>query len=227
MEQEREPGKLTPVEQAVKAFEEQALKSPELAREAFWRLLDNIKEFQKRVNRSFVLMAVFALVFELLNRRLVSEASVGGLRLTELESLSFVLPVAIGFEVFYAMSAIRDRNVMIGAYGRLSVAIYPKLDESRINALLVTPSGFITPSLPGVHINDRAFRLASFLSTFEYVVFGFLLPIGLPAYVLVQLFRHGGFAVLEVWVSAVLTSIFIVVGFAIFFSMEMEEMEDE
>jgi len=28
-------------------------------------------------------------------------------------------------------------------------------------------------------------------------------------------------------VSAVLTSIFIVVGFAIFFSMEMEEMEDE
>jgi hypothetical protein len=223
MEQEREPGKLTPVEQAVKAFEEQALESPELAREAYWRLLDNTKEFQKRVNRSFVLMAVFALAFELLNRGLVTEVSVGGLRLTRLESLDFVLPIAIGFEIFSAMSAIRDRNVMMGAYARLSVAIYPNLHDSFINALLITPSGFITSIFPYVYINDRAGRLTSFLSAFEYVVFGFLLPIGLPAYILTQLFRHGGFDAWEAWVSAVLTSMFIVIGFAIFFSMEIED----
>jgi hypothetical protein len=223
MEQEHEPGKLTPVEQAVKAFEEQALESPELAREAYWRLLDNTKEFQKRVNRSFVLMAVFALAFELLNRGLVTDVSVGGLRLTRLESLNFVLPIAIGFEFFSAISAIRDRNVMMGAYARLSVDIYPNLHDSFINALLITPSGFITSIFPYVYINDRAGRLTSFLSAFEYVVFCFALPIGLLAYILIQLFRDGGFAVLAVWVSAVLTSMFIVIGFAIFFSMEIED----
>lgn len=225
LEHGREPAKLTPVEQAVAAFEAQALKSPELARETFWRLLDNIKECQRRVNRSLILMAVFALLFELLNRGLVSEASVGGLRLTGLESLIFVPPIAIGFEIFYAMSAIRDRNVMISAYGRLSSAIYPDLNESHVDALLVTPSGFVTPNFPSVFINARAFRLSAILGASEYVMFGLVLPIALPAYTIAQLYGHYGIGAWQSWISAVLTSAFVVIGFATLFSMEMEDEE--
>lgn len=223
IEEWRQLNELPPIEQAVKAFEEQALNSPELAREAFWRLLDNVKECQRKVNRSLILMAAFALVFELFHRGLVSEVSVGGLKLANLESLTFTLPVVIGFEAFSALSAIRDRNVMISGYARLSEAVYPNLHRSNIDALLITPSGFITSIFPSVYINSEAFRISSSVSVLEYIAFAFLLPIGLPGYTLVQLFGQTGFATWEPWIAATLVFVFLVIGYSSVFTMRTEE----
>lgn len=224
MEQQRIASELAPVEQAIQSFKDQAIDSPELAREAFWRLLDNIKASHNRVKRSFALTAFFALAFELLNRGLVSEASVGGVKLVKLEPLKFVVPIAIGFLFFNAMSAIRDRNVVSSLYGRVSEAVYPDLHESGIDAALA-PAGLLTSIFPDVYVSDRTRGLAAAFSTFEHVAVAILLPVGFFIYTTVQLFSQSGVASLGAWVSAVLTAILIAAGLAIMLIMqgEMEE----
>jgi hypothetical protein len=194
-----------PIEHATNLFKEQASRTPELAREAFWRLLDNAKDCQKRINRALITMAIFGLIFELLNRRLLSEVSVVGLKFAKLETLLFIPPIVIGFEAFYGASAFRDRSVMNSAYSRLSDAVYPDFHSSDVDVLLVVPSGIVTSIFPNVWINNEAAGLAWLLNAVEYVLFAALLPVGLPVYTLVQLFRHTGPAAPESWISAIFT----------------------
>jgi hypothetical protein len=206
---------LTPIEQAIRSFEEQALESPELAREAFWRLLDNIKHFQTSAMRSLALMVFFALVFELLDLGLISEASIGAIKLAKLETLRFVLPIAIAYKYFTAMSAIRDRNVTANAYVRISDAVYYRLHASGIDSLLSVPSGLVTTIFPFVYVDNRSRRLASTLSTVEHVLAGFLLPIFLSVYAVVQVFRQDGASAWQTWFSCTATALLLIAGLAI------------
>lgn len=208
---------LAPVDQAIKSFEAQAMKSPELAREAFWRLLDNIRHFQNSAMRSFTLMIFFALAFELLNRGLVSEASVGAVKLAKLDTLKFIFPVAIGYKYFTAVSAVRDRNIMASAYVRVSDAVYPKLHDSGIDSLLSVPSGLVTSLFPWVYVDDTSARLVAILSALEHAVAALVLPVALPAYTLVQVFRQDGADSWQAWTSLVLTVTTVVAGLAVMY----------
>jgi hypothetical protein len=94
----------------------------------------------------------------------------------------------------------------------LARAVYPDFSASDVDVLLVVPSGFFTSIFPTVWINKEAARLAWWLSLIEYALFAALLPVALPAYTLVQLFRRTGFAAPESWISAVLTILFVVIA---------------
>jgi hypothetical protein len=220
------PGELAPVEQAIGSLKNQSRKSPELAREAFWRLLDRIKEYHDRVKRSLALMILFALAFELLNRGLISEASVAGIKLTELESLRLAIPVAIGYVFFSAMSAIRDRLVVTSAYARASQALYPDFHESAIDAVLA-PAGLITSIFPWVYVPDRTRTLGGIFSVIEHFTVELILPVGFFVYAVTQLFSQGGVASLGVWVSTILTAILIAAGLAVVLLASSEESEED
>src|SRR5687767_757561 len=69
----------------------------EFARELLWRVCDIVTDVNRVARRKAVVMMSLLIVFELLNRGLINEASLGGIRLAQLDFLRTLVPLAVGY----------------------------------------------------------------------------------------------------------------------------------
>ena len=106
--------------------------SDELNRELLWAIRDERRRSISRMNRSLILGLGVALLFELLNRRLIASFSFSEIKLSRLDFLRLILPVVFAFETMrYLLSG--AQLILYGKIeGEFTGLRFPKLNESGI-----------------------------------------------------------------------------------------------
>src|SRR5689334_10133766 len=85
--------------------------NPELLRDTLWRMIDINREITRIQKRSGLMILAAALVFELLNRRVIGEASFGGVKLSKLDFVRTLAPLAISYFLLRFVALTRDFGI--------------------------------------------------------------------------------------------------------------------
>ena len=182
----------------------------EFIREYLWRILDRVQEFAKATQRSFIGSVLLAVLFELLNRNLVSETSAGGVRLAKINFIKPFIPIAIGYLWLRISVLLQEGKILTEAYYCITEIKFPGLHSSTIDDFLVPTT---TPTAAEVPIRFTSNpRAISFIRGVE-VVFYFSLPVAFSVYAFIQLFGSSGFSDVTIWFSFALTVPLLVGGY--------------
>jgi hypothetical protein len=166
------------------------------------------KDITDSMRRSVLLLVLAVVVFELLNRSVVEEASVGPLKIKDLQLLQTAIPIFVAY-VFYDLVTLAFRwteteLVFAGVMKRC----YKQLYNNEFELLLYppTPSMFALATIPSV----PTYRHKQLVSRSEGFIVGSVLglPLLFQAYGFFQLFRHGE-PTIFIWISFLFSSLLI------------------
>ncbi len=205
------------------AFNDLAERFPELAREIFGRLLDGIKELDRRIGRDLVTLVGLAFVFELLNRNLLGEATAFGMKAANVGFVRYFIPVGIAFFLFRLFLTIRDRNFNVSIADAICARTYPELARSRLLRIVTPPGAVLSSSNPPdglVARRSMAYRNA--IDAVEIVTLCFVIPIGFTGYSVAQLFRQSDSPFIGPIIVAVATTVLLVAAYMVFVTSESE-----
>jgi hypothetical protein len=198
------------LESQVDRFLDSKETSGELIQEVLWRLVDAIKEMLRSQRRSTVIAISFAVLFELLNRRLIDEAAFSGFRLSRLDFIRSLLPAAISYFILRFGVQARDLSVYLAVIDRITARKFQGLHASELNSLLGYVSGPTFGSMPRTYIRWQ--RVSTGAQLLELVVLT-LGPLLFLCYAFWQLFSSNGYDDVLVWASLFLSTIFITLAF--------------
>ncbi|HET6530387.1 MAG TPA: hypothetical protein VFH03_07175 [Actinoplanes sp.] len=174
------------------AFKEFAEHHPEFAKDIIGRLLDQVRELAKRTKNVFLGMVVTAVAFELLNRKLLGEASAFGFKVAKLDFLRYFAPIVMSFLLFQIINIARDGLFIQNTTRALTRLAYPALSRSLILDMTVPVTGLLSSANASVElIGARAVRKRDIIDNFELVLFTLVMPLSFAVYSIVQLFRQG------------------------------------
>jgi len=199
----------TEIGKRVAALLESPDSTPELEREILWRLLDTIKGVSHSQRRIVVAIVGVAAGFELLNRNLVREFSVTGVKITDLAFLRIVAPVAMAYLLFRFAVLARDVGVNLAIVAHLTCQRFYGLyitDMDRVLVALAGPAGgrpppAYTPKWRG--LGDIAVLFQIFMASAGTLLF-------IP-YAFWQLHIRGGFEPLA-WIALGVAAVCIVLA---------------
>ncbi len=201
------------------AFHDLATHQPELARDLLGRVLDSIRDMHKRLTRDLVLSALLVLLFELLNRNLIGEASAVGVKVSKLGELKYLIPIAVGFLLFRVAALLIERNISWDAYTAYCNTAYPQVKNSHLINFIV-PFGYVVSTGPVPEPFSggwpKAYRM--FLTFAEVFLLAIAVPIGFITYAVVQLFRQGEPPHIAAIVVAVVSGALLLAAYVNFFS---------
>jgi hypothetical protein len=203
MQQDREAGTRPTVADHVKHFLDDVASTSEMKRELLWRLLDAVKEVQKAIKRDLILLAILVFAFELINRKLVGEASAAGIKLSKLEFLRYVIPVALAYIFLRIMITSQHGGALKDAYLRFSEGSFPGLRRSALDVLLAPGPLPLSAQTPDEYLSGKFVKVLNLIDLTESVLFVYVLPVGFTVYAATQLFRSSA----TPHIGAVLTSI--------------------
>jgi hypothetical protein len=121
--------------------------SPDLMRDTLWRMIDINREITRIQKRAGLMIVGAALVFELLNRRFIGEASFAGIKLSRLDFLRALAPLAISYFFLRFVVLTRDFCIYRAIVERITSKAFPGLYRSDLDRML--PYGY----LGGVTVN--------------------------------------------------------------------------
>ncbi|WP_141714000.1 hypothetical protein [Micromonospora inyonensis] len=184
---------------------------PEFIRECFWRIVDQLREmtsFQRRA--ALYGLAVF-LVFELLNRRLVSETALGGFKLAKLDFLRVLAPVIAGYLFLRLMAIGRDRAVYVQIVYRFSRSKFKGLYRSELDRIFTYSSGPLVSRIPSSFVVPWRSWTVDLAAVLEGLFFH-AVPPAFCLYAFVQLVRTEGVGSLPVWLSLIASIFLLLLG---------------
>jgi hypothetical protein len=191
----------------VRTFLEAKETTPDLLRETMWRIVEIIREILRSQRRAAILLVAFAFAFELLNRSLVTEASLAGIKLSRIEFLAILTPVAISY--LYLRFAALGRD--LGAYSFVLYHVtngkFPGLNESHLDRMIIYIGGPTIAPLPALYAPHYR-RVAVVTGLLELALYN-LLPLLFTAYAFWQLFSAHGPKDLLVWLSLTISTLFL------------------
>lgn len=213
----------------IRVFARGAESNPELARESLWRILAVLDQAQKSVKRDAILVIILAAAFEMLNRKLIGEASALGIKAAKLEFLKYILPVAMGYVSFRAALFVRERKLMTAVYYELTSSAFPVLRNSRIDVVIHPSSSLHVNSPPESWLTPRTKSVTTFLDLAEGAMVRAIIPVGFTIYAALQLFRSGNPPYVGAMITTFLAAAFIVSGYLCFnFSdIDMTDLKDD
>jgi hypothetical protein len=201
----------TSVARHVQKFLKAEETTPELVRETFWRIVDIAKEILKAQRRTAILLISFAFIFELLNRSLVNEASLLGIKLSRIEFLATLTPVAISYSYLRFTALARDLQAYLNVLYRITNDKLRGLYDSDLDRMITYVGGPTIAALPRAYAPHYR-RIGVWASVLELSLYN-LLPITFIAYAFWQLFSARGAEDLLVWMSLLASALFLAAAF--------------
>lgn len=184
---------------AIRQFVQSKETTPELTQNILGRLLDRERASAQRSNRHLILVFLSALAFELLNRNLVGEFSLGGIKLAGLSFIRTLIPVFMGYAYAVAffswLSIVVQRRVL---HQYMEVA-FPGLYQSRLWDFLESSTSPLTEDIPESFVDRGTSRALDVAMGIQVLLF-IIGPIVFIAYAYVQLFKQQGAGALPLWI---------------------------
>lgn len=184
----------------------------DLVDKVYWRLVELHADLRKRIARDFVTMAALALAFELLNRRLITDATTNGIKFGKLDFARYLIPVLVALLYYRTSNAIREQTTIYHVCNDIAARVYKPLHESKLDMLLLSEAA-VTSNLNTTQFL-RSWRTTSahLMALFEVSVFGVLIPLGFSCYAILQLFRSSNPPYGAAWLATVVTVVLVVIG---------------
>jgi hypothetical protein len=205
----------------VDLFLEAERNNPELLRDTLWRMIDINREITRTQKRTGLAMAGAAIAFELLNRGLVGEASFGGIKVSQVEFLTSLAPLAVSYCFLRFIVLSRDLGVYRAIVVRITSRAFPGLYTSDFDRML--PYAYLGGStvtwLP-VGYSFHLKRIWIVAALLEAAVF-ILTPAIFLIYAYWQLFSSGPTDIL-VWLSLIGAVLFL--SFSLTFGIAISRM---
>jgi hypothetical protein len=199
---------VTSVASEVRKFVEAKETTPDLLRETLWRFVDLARDTLKSQRRVAILLVALAFAFELLNRSLVNEASLAGIKLSRPGFLATLTPAAISYLYLRFASSGRDLNVYLSVVYCITSHRFLGLNESRLDSMVVAVGGPTLTLLPRTYAPHWR-RMTAGMPLSELAVYNFL-PFGFVIYAFWQLFTRHGTGDPLIWASLIASTVLLV-----------------
>jgi hypothetical protein len=207
----------------VQAFINSGETTPDLLRETMWRIVDIVREILRSQRRASVWIVAFAFVFELLSRSLVTEASMAGIKLSRIEFLTTLIPVAISYSYLRFAALARDLGSYSTVLYHLTDGKFAGLRKSELDRMVIYIGGPTTAPLPTAYAPHFR-RLAAVASLAELVLYN-LVPLVFNVYAFWRLFATRGPGDALVWISLTASALLVVFAFS-FVAMGIRALDD-
>jgi hypothetical protein len=165
-------------------------------------------ECTKFVARYAVILLIVMISFELINRAIVKEFSVGPIKVVDVLVVKIFLPVLAAYFMFRVMSELIRWREIERIYSAILKHLYPKLYKTNLG-LLLHPTSPLQSNMLG-RTEFAGIRALNFRTYFQGALGGTLTCLA-PLFILYaywQLFAAHGFSIITL-LSAVLSTIFI------------------
>jgi hypothetical protein len=193
------------LEKKLDDFASWAEDDPETAREYTWKLVDTIKETSSAIKRSYISIVLLALLFVLLDRGLVDEASVMGIKFSKVGFIIFALPIVIAFTFYRLVIHGIENEINKEVYYGITRRTYPGLASSYFDTLIQSSPSIGSSGFPEDLLPRNIRRFSSWSNNVETITVVFILPLGVVLYEAVQLFRSSESPYLAATISTMLS----------------------
>jgi hypothetical protein len=190
--------------QVITTFLEKSAGNPDLVERCFWELKSAYDSYGKRFTRWAVFGVAFVCVFELINRRLVSKASISGIDLSHLDFLLYVMPPLIALSFFNLATLNLEQNIFGGILAELAKQRFTGLSESKILDLLISQQGTFSASLPESIVSPKVSR-ANLINLIIFVLFALGCYVAFEIYAYIELFTHRQTSTVATTISLIVT----------------------
>jgi len=196
----------------------------ELAQEVLWHLHTECMDAIKRVIRWSAIAFIGIIIFEVLNRRLATEAVIAGIKVERLDFLMYLMPPVVAASLARTIAFLAESI----AFERMFLAVarhsFSDLYSSKIAELLIANNGSIGAAIPDQFLGRRTRR--PFKTMLGIQVYGFLIiPAVFEVYALTQLFMHEGASSIATWLSLATTLAFLYIALWLFIALIRNTME--
>ncbi|MFF0350572.1 hypothetical protein ACFYP0_23025 [Micromonospora arida] len=196
----------------VRQFLDSEEATPEFLRECLWRIVDILRDLAMSQRRTIVGILSLMLVFELLNRSLVNEASLVGVKLARLDFLQTPIPAAVCYLFLRAIAVAKDRDIYASVYYAIVGQRFPGLYASQMDRLFTNSRGLTFSSVPKRYYMHGDHIWPFVLPAAEAVATVLITPV-FSFYAYWQIFARGGVGSLATWLSLIVAVAFLLVAF--------------
>lgn len=215
MDVEKGPIAASSHEEIVKTF----LSSPEADSDFriqyLWRLIDEITECGKKMTRWVVLSIVLICFFELLNRNLISEASISGIKISHFTFLLYAIPPLVAFIMLTFLALATEQDIFDKTIRELAKAHFSDLQRTDLIELLYADLSVFGNLIPKSLLSNKRNRGLNTYFVVQAGTFLLLYPI-FELYAYTQLFKHSGLTNVTAIASAIISAFLSVIAFYIF-----------
>jgi hypothetical protein len=177
---------------------------------------DNLREAGRRTRRTTGLIVLLAAVFELINRNGISEATLVFVKLNSLDFALIAIPVVIAYLCYEITGHVTDSNDLYWVHAKITEVRYPSVRASNLDLFLI-PVG----DPYGQAIRSAAFNrhggIRTLLSRARFplqIIVPGVAAFAFVVYALVRIFAQFGGTNVFVWLSGLVTIIFLVLAIA-------------
>lgn len=139
------------------------------------------------------------MLFELINRNLLSEASFGGVKFSKLGFITLFIPVAVAYLMLRFMSTGRNLSVYTGVLYKITMRRYPHMYRADLDRVLAAVGGDTVTWMPVSY--SRHLKGAEFLALLVELVTTSAGPLAFLIYAYCRLFLDRGLDDFGVWIS--------------------------
>jgi hypothetical protein len=136
--------------------------------QCFWELKTEFDAYGKKIARWAVLGVAFICLFELINRKLVGQASISGVTISNLRFLLYILPPLVALSSLNLATFNVEQNIYRDVLGELAQQRFPELLKSQVLNLFLSQQGtfgafmadsFSEPSISGTLKFSRSLQV--------------------------------------------------------------------
>ncbi len=205
MSLEGEPGNANRYERSIKTFLENSKENSDFIERCFWELKGKFDDYGKRMSKWIIFGLALVCIFELLNRHLVSKASISGIDISRLDFLLYAIPPAVAFSFLNLATFNLEQNIYGAMVSELAKQHFSGLNKSSITSLLLSQQGLFPANLPKALVSARA-ELANQLNLSVQFLFVPICYTSFEIHAYIELFGHSRTSRIGAVISLIITA---------------------
>ncbi len=192
-------------EEKVKTFLSSASADPDFIKQCFWGLKTEYDFYGKKITRWAIVGIVAACLFELLNRNLIGEIDVSGVKVARLSFLLYIMPPIVAASLLNLATLNIEQNIYLLLLKEFALQQFPALHETEIIALYLAQQGGLVGYIPDSFVKPRTITFLDLSRTGQalLVVASFII---FEFYAYTQLFVHSRHNILPSVISVCISA---------------------
>lgn len=175
---------------------------------------NNMREAERRTRRTTGYILLLATIFELIRRHGVSEATLVFVKLNSLDFALVAIPVVIAYLCYEIAGHVTDSNDLYWVHTKVIEARYPSMRASDLDLFLIPIGDPYGQAIRSATFSSRG-RIHTLLSWARFplqIIAPGVAAFAFVVYALVQVFAQFGGTNVFVWLSGLLTFMFLVLA---------------
>jgi hypothetical protein len=177
-------------------------------------LLDNLQRTEARFQKLTLQLFFLFAAFELLARAVIGEVSLGPFKITDFSLIQKLLPVVIAYTYYEHSAAITMRRFLTETHSNIIKTLHRTFYDNDLDYFLLPSSALRAEEILSKGAQNVGAKLINVLSYLPKAAMLFA-PFVFEAYAVYRLFHAFGLKDIIVWVSTVISMLFLLQGFLI------------